>query len=570
MNTSQTPDSLPTETTTPWLESLTIGQVLRETARKIPNHDAAVFCSLNWRRTWTEFDQEVDRVARALLATGLQRGDRFGVWATNIPAWILLQFATARIGVILVTINPSYRTNELAYAVRQADLSGLALIDSFKSVDYFASLREAIPELASFSPGQLASSQFPRLKWVITLRGDSPEGTISWPEFLAKSDTISAQQLEQSELEVQHTDPINIQFTSGTTGVPKGAMLSHRNILMNAYYCGLFQRLTFEDRICIPVPLYHCFGCVMGTLCSVVHGTTMVFPGESFHAGAVLQAIETERCTSVYGVPTMYIALLEHAHFRERRLATLRTGVMAGSPCPIDLMKRVTGDMGISQLTIGYGQTEASPLITQTRAEDSLELRVGTIGRPLPGVEVKIIDPATGSDLPDRQPGELCTRGHNVMLGYFRMPEKTAETIDAQGWLHTGDLALRETNGYYRMTGRLRDLIIRGGENIYPRELEDVLYQHAAVQDVQVIGVPDRKLGEAVMAWVQLRAGIVASDDELKAFCKERVAYFKVPQYWKFVETFPTTVTGKIQKFRMREISIQELGLQEIADLPTA
>lgn len=570
MNTSQTPNSLPNETETPWLESLNIGQVLRETAGKIPNHDAAVFCSLNWRRTWAAFDLEVDRVARALLATGLQRGDRFGVWATNIPEWILLQFATARIGVILVTINPSYRSSELAYAVRQADLSGLALIDSFKGVDYFASLREAIPELASSSPGQQASPQFPRLKWVITLRGDSPEGTISWPEFMAKSDSISSQQFEQCEREVQNTDPINIQFTSGTTGVPKGAMLSHRNILMNAYYCGLCQRLTNEDRICIPVPLYHCFGCVMGTLCSVVHGTTMVFPGESFHAGAVLQAIETERCTSVYGVPTMYIAMLEHAHFGERRITTLRTGVMAGSPCPIELMKRVTGDMGISELTIGYGQTEASPLITQTRAEDSLELRVGTIGRPLPGVEVKIIDPATGSDLPDGQPGELCTRGHNVMLGYFRMPEKTAESIDSEGWLHTGDLALRETNGYYRMTGRMRDLIIRGGENIYPREIEDVLYQHSAVQDVQVIGVPDRKLGEAVMAWVQLRAGMIATEDELRTFCKERVAYFKVPQYWKFVKTFPTTVTGKIQKFRMREISIQELGLQDFAELPTA
>lgn len=570
MNTSQTPDSSPTETPIPWLESLTIGQVLRETAGKIPNHDAAVFCSLNWRRTWIAFDQEVDRAARALLAAGFQRGDRFGVWATNIPEWILLQFATARIGVILVTINPSYRTSELACAVRQADLSGLALIDTFRNVDYFASLRAAIPELASFGPGQLASSQFPRLKWVITLRGVSPDGTIPWPEFLAKADSVSSSQFAESERVVQHTDPINIQFTSGTTGVPKGAMLSHRNILMNAWYCGLCQRLTNDDRICIPVPLYHCFGCVMGTLCSVVHGTTMVFPSESFHAGAVLQAIEAERCTSVYGVPTMYITLLENADFAKRRPTTLRTGIMAGSPCPIELMKRVTGDMGISQLTIGYGQTEASPLITQTRAEDSLELRVGTIGRPLPGVEVKIIDPATGSDLPDGHTGELCTRGHNVMLGYFRMPEKTAEAIDSHGWLHTGDLGLRQTNGYYRMTGRLRDLIIRGGENIYPREIEEVLYQHSAVQDVQIIGVPDRKFGEAVMAWVQLRAEMVASEDELRAFCKERVAHFKVPQYWRFVESFPTTVTGKIQKFRMRDISIQELGLQEVADLPTA
>ena len=574
METSQTPerrsDSPLVNSATPWLESLTIGEVLRETAGKFPNQDAVIFCSPDWRRSWAEFDHEVDRTARALLAIGLKRGDHFGVWATNVPEWVLLQFATARIGVILVTINPSYRTSELAYAARQADLCGLALIDRFKSTDFFASLREAIPELASHSPGTLVSPQFPRLKWVITLRGESPEGTVSWQEFLAKSETVSSQRLEVSEREVQCTDPINIQYTSGTTGVPKGAMLSHRNILLNAYYAGLCQQLSCEDRICIPVPLYHCFGCVLGTLCSVVHGATMVFPGESFHAGAALQAIETERCTAVYGVPTMFIAMLEHAHYRERRLTTLRTGIMAGSPCPIELMKRVTGEMGASQMTIGYGQTEASPLVTQSRTDDSLELRVGTIGRPLPGIEARIIDPVTGCELEDGQSGELCTRGHNVMLGYFQLPEKTAEAIDSEGWLHTGDLALRKANGYYHITGRLRDLIIRGGENISPREIEEVLYQHPSVQDVQVIGVPDRKFGEAVMAWVHIREGATASEDDLKTFCNERLAYFKVPHYWKFVKVFPTTVTGKIQKFKMREMSIEELGLQDIADIQTA
>jgi fatty-acyl-CoA synthase len=564
------PKSYPSETAVPWLTSLTIGEVLRETATRFPTQDAVVFPALNWRLSWAMFDQEVDTVARALLAIGLQRGDRFGVWATNIPEWVLLQFATARIGVILVTINPSYRTNELAYAVRQSNLNGLALIDGFRGADYFASLRELAPELESQTAGQLEIAQFPALECVISLRENSCRGTITWNEFLAKSETVSLQSLEEATRLVLCSDPINIQFTSGTTGNPKGATLSHSNILLNAYYAGLCQRLTSNDSICIPVPLYHCFGCVLGSLCAIVHGSTMVFPGESFHAGAALQAIETERCTAIYGVPTMFIAMLEHAHFREKRLDSLRTGIMAGSPCPIELMKRVTGEMGASQLTIGYGQTEASPLITQTRADDSLELRVGTIGRPFPGVEAKIVDPATGNELKDGEQGELCGRGHNVMLGYFELPEKTAEAIDSEGWLHTGDLGLREANGYYRITGRLRDLIIRGGENISPREVEEVLYQHPSVQDVQIIGVPDRKFGEAVMAWVQLRSGTAATEDDLKNFCKERIAYFKVPHYWKFIDVFPTTVTGKIQKFKMREVSIEELGLQDIADIQTA
>ena len=505
-----------------------------------------------------------------MLAIGLQRGDRFGVWATNIAEWVLLQFATARIGVILVTINPSYRTGELAYAIRQSGLSGLAMIDGFKGSDYFASMRELVPELDSCEPGTLNSAQFPFLKWVITLRDVALRGTISWEAFLAKAETVTSQDLQNAVNEVQCSDPINIQFTSGTTGNPKGATLSHRNILLNAYYAGLSQRLTPDDRICIPVPLYHCFGCVLGSLCAVVHASAMIFPGESFHAGTALNAIETERCTAIYGVPTMFIAMMEHAHYAERRLTSLRTGIMAGSPCPIELMKRVTGEMGASQLTIGYGQTEASPLITQTRADDSLELRVGTIGRPLPGIEAKIIDPATGRELKDGEPGELCSRGHNVMLGYFQSPEKTAEAIDSEGWLHTGDLALREANGYYRITGRMRDLIIRGGENISPREVEEVLYQHPSVQDVQVIGVPDRKFGEAVMAWVQIRSGTPATEEDLKTFCKERIAYFKIPHYWKFVESLKETVSLKFLKFKMREVSIEELGLQEVADIQTA
>ncbi len=554
----------------PWIDGLTIGEVLRETAKKFPSQDAIVFCGNGYRLSWKEFDAEVDRLARSLLALGLRRGDHFGVWATNVPEWVILQFATARIGAVLVTINPSYRTNELAHAVRQADLWGLALIDTFKTTDYFASLKEAIPELALHAPGELRSSQFPKLKWVIALRGETPTGAVSWQDLLARAESVSLLQLQAAERQLHGSDPINIQYTSGTTGSPKGAMLSHRNILLNAYYAGLGQRLTGQDRICIPVPLYHCFGCVLGTLCSIVHGAMMVFPAENFQAAATLHAIESERCTAVYGVPTMFIAMMEHADYSQRNLTSLRTGIMAGSPCPIELMKKVTSEMGASQMTIGYGQTEASPLITQTRADDSLELRVGTVGRPLPGIEVKVIDPETGKELGDEQPGELCGRGHDVMLGYFNLPDKTNEAIDADGWLHTGDLAVREKNGYYRITGRLRDLIIRGGENVYPREIEELLYQHPAVQDVQIIGVPDRKFGEEVMAWVRFRDGKSASPDELKAFCKKNLAYFKVPHYWKFVDSFPITVTGKIQKYKMREISIEELGLQDVANIETA
>ncbi|HVJ79469.1 MAG TPA: AMP-binding protein, partial [Planctomycetia bacterium] len=384
------------------------------------------------------------------------------------------------------------------------------------------------------------------------------------------ADKVPAAKLAEIEAALEPDDKINIQYTSGTTGQPKGATLSHRNILLNAYYAGLCQRFTHEDRICLPVPLYHCFGCVLGTLCSLVHGAAMIFPGEGFDPGATLKAIEGEKATALYGVPTMFIAQIEHEDYSKRNLKSLRTGIMAGSPCPIELMKRVTGEMGAREITIGYGQTEASPLITQTRVDDPLELRVGTVGRCLPGFEAKIIDPETGVDLGDDKPGELCGRGHGVMIGYYNMPEKTAEAVDKDGWLHTGDLALRMPNGYFRITGRLRDLIIRGGENIYPREIEERLYQHPAVLDVQIVGVPDRKFGEETLAWVKLKAGATATDDELKAFCKATLAHFKVPRYWKFVDSFPTTVTGKIQKFKIREIAIQELGLQAAASIETA
>ncbi len=554
----------------PWVDGLTIGQALRETARRHPQRDALVFCNPAARMAWGEFDAAVDRVSRGLLALGFARGDHFGVWATNVPEWVLLQFATARIGVVLVNINPAYRTGELKYALRQSDVRGLALVDSFKSSNYFAMLNEACPELAAAVAGELRSETFPKLQWVVSLRGSTPPGMLSWEKLLDRSDDVTQDQLEQVAAGLSPHEAINIQYTSGTTGRPKGAMLSHRNILLNAFYGGQCQRLDQSDRICLPVPLYHCFGCVLGTLCCVVHGSAMVFPAESFQPCATLAAIEHERCTALYGVPTMFIAMLEHEDFPRRDLSSLRTGIMAGSPCPIETMKRVTQEMAAREITIGYGQTEASPLITQTRTDDPIELRVGTVGRPIPGFEAKIVDVETGDDWGDGQQGELCGRGHGVMIGYYNMPDKTAEVIDADGWLHTGDLALREPNGYYRITGRLRDMIIRGGENIYPREVEERLYEHPAVMEVQVVGVPDRRLGEEVLAWIKLKSGHQVTEVELREFCCRSLAHFKAPHYWKFVDSFPTTVTGKIQKFKIREQAIEELGLQDIAKIETA
>ena len=405
---------------------------LRETARRFPQRDAFVFCNPLVRMTWAEFDATVDRVSRGLLALGFVPGDHFGVWATNVPEWVLLQFATARIGVVLVNINPAYRTSELKYALRQSDVRGLALIDTFKSSNYFEMINEACPELAASAPGELQSETFPKLQWVVSLRGDTPPGMLSWDELLAKGEGVPQEQLEEVAAGLSPHDPINIQYTSGTTGNPKGAMLSHRNILLNGFYAGDRQRLTEKDRVCLPVPLYHCFGCVLGTLCCVAHGSAMVFPAESFNPCATLAAIEQERCTALYGVPTMFIAQLEHEDYRRRDLSSLRTGIMSGSPCPIETMKRVTHEMGAREITCGYGQTEMSPLMTQTRTDDPLELRVGTVGRPLPGVEVKIVDVETGEDLGDGQAGEICGRGHGVMIGYYNMPEKTAEAIDAE------------------------------------------------------------------------------------------------------------------------------------------
>lgn len=554
----------------PWVQDLTIDQVLRKTAAENPDRDALVFVQTGDRRSWRAFESAVDEAARGLLSLGLARGDHFGIWASNIPEWVILQFAAARIGVVLVTINPAYRTRELEFALRQSEVRGLALIDQFKASNYFGMLDEICPELRSASPGDLRSERLPNLKWLVRLRGQDTPGVLGWQELLARGRDVSDEGMAERARMLSPDDPINLQYTSGTTGNPKGVLLTHRNLMLNAFYTGERQKLTPADRICIPVPLYHCFGCVLGTLVAAVSGAAMIFPAESFHTHETLHAIAAERCTAIYGVPTMFIAQLESPEFAATDTSSLRTGIMAGSPCPIELIKRVTSEMGAKEITIGYGQTEASPLITMTRVDDPLELRVSTVGRPLPGVEVRIVDPESGNEVPDGVSGELCARGHGVMRGYYNMPEQTAEAIDPEGWLHTGDMALRRPDGYLKITGRLKDMIIRGGENISPREIEEALHQHPRIEDAYVVGVPDHRWGEEVLACIRLRTGETTTEDDIRRFCGERLAHFKVPRYVRFVDGFPTTVTGKVQKFRMREQAIQELGLESVAREETA
>lgn len=544
----------------PWVDGLTIGQMLAKTAARCGERDALVFTSLGYRRTYREFEADVAAAARGLLALGLQPGDHVALWATNVPQWVVLQFAAASVGIVLVTVNPAYRPFELKYVLNQSDCKALFLVDQFKTSNYFAMLAEVCPELAKSQPGELNAAEFPKLKWVVTLRGEPPAGTIRWEEMLDRGAKANVD-LAAVAAKLQPDEKINIQYTSGTTGFPKAATLSHRNLLLNAFYVGDCQRLTEIDRICIPVPFYHCFGCVLGTLTAVVYGAAMVIPADVFNPCATLDAIERGQATALYGVPTMFIAQLQDPSFASRKITSLRTGIMSGSPCPIEVMKQVIRDMGAKQITIAYGQTEASPVITMTMCDDSLELRTETVGKPLPGWEVKLIDPADGRVLGDGQQGELCARGHGVMLGYYKNPEATAAAIDNEGWLHTGDLAVRRPDGYYHITGRIKDMVIRGGENIYPREVEEFLFRHPAVEQASVVGVPDPKYVEELAAWIKLKPGKTATEDEIRTYVKSGLAHFKVPKYVRFVDAFPQTVTGKIQKFKIREQMIEELGL---------
>jgi fatty-acyl-CoA synthase len=547
-------------TVDPWVKGLTIGEALHRRAGEIPDHEALVFAQHGVRATFADYDRLVDDCARALIATGIEPGDHIGVWATNRPQWPLLQLGAARVGAVLVNINPAYRSHELAYALEQSDTRLLFLIDRFKSSDYFAILNEAIPELAGSEPGKLRAHAFPELREVISLPDAAAPGMSTWEQFVERGRSVTDDALRAREDTVDPEQAVNLQYTSGTTGFPKGVLLTHRNLLLNAYYVGAFQNLGPQDRVCVPVPFYHCFGCVIGTLSCMVHGVTLLVPAEYFDPVATLECLERERATSLLGVPTMFIAQLEDDSFAGRDLA-LRTGVMAGSPCPIEVMNRVVNDMGAAQMTIAYGLTECSPAVTQTWVDDPVEVRVSTVGRPIPGVEVRLEDPESGATLGEGVQGELCARGHNVMLGYYKMPEATAATVDADGWLHTGDLAMRDADGYYRITGRIKDMVIRGGENIYPREIEEFLYTHPDIEDVQVVGVKDERLGEELCACVKLRHGARVEADEIRDYCKGRLAHFKVPRYVEFVDEFPLTVTGKVQKYVLREVIENRLGV---------
>jgi fatty-acyl-CoA synthase len=538
----------------------TIGRHFDHIAARFAERNALVVRHQGVRWSYAELKERVDRFAAGLLALGLERGQRIGIWSPNNSEWVVAQFATAKAGLILVNINPAYRTVELEYALNKAGCAALITAPSFKTSDYLAMLRELAPELDGAAPGALEAARLPDLRLVVTIGETRAAGALRFGDVAGLAGPAERERLETLGGELQFDDPINIQFTSGTTGSPKGATLTHHNILNNGFFIAEAMKFSQRDRVCIPVPLYHCFGMVIGNLGALTHGAAMVYPSEGFEPLATLAAIEEERCTVLHGVPTMFIAQLDHPEFARFDLSSLRTGVMAGSPCPIEVMRRAVERMHLSEIVIGYGMTETSPASTVTSADDPLERRVSTVGRAMPHVEVKIID-AEGRIVPRGQPGELLTRGYLVMLGYWNDPEKTAEAVDEAGWMHTGDLATIDAEGYCNIVGRIKDMVIRGGENVYPREIEEFLYRHPKVQEVQVIGVPDPRLGEELCAWIRLRDGEGASAEEIQLFCRGRIAHFKIPRYIKFVDAFPMTVTGKIQKFVMRETMIRELGL---------
>jgi fatty-acyl-CoA synthase len=521
----------------------TIGENLAATVARFPDRDALIDAPSGRRWSYAELARDVEAVAKGLLARGIAKGDRVGIWAPNLPEWVLVQFATARIGAILVNINPAYRSHELSYVLTQAGIRTLVAAERFKTSDY----RGMVDEVRGQCPDLVETFYI---------------GTGDWDALLAGGSGVGDGAVAEREATLSFDDPINIQYTSGTTGFPKGATLSHHNILNNGYFVARTQRWTEADRVCIPVPFYHCFGMVMGNLGAVSHGACMVIPGPGFEAAATLRAVADHRCTVLYGVPTMFIAELAEPDFPEYDLSSLRTGVMAGSPCPVEVMKRVIAEMGMAEVTICYGMTETSPVSTQTRPDDDLERRVASVGMVHPHLEVKVVDAATGLVVPRGAPGEFCTRGYSVMLGYWNMPDRTAESIDAARWMHTGDLAVMDDDGYLSIVGRIKDMVIRGGENVYPREIEEFLYTHPDIVDAQAIGVPDERYGEELMVWVRLREGAPPLTIEaLREFCTGKLAHYKIPRYVKVVDSFPMTVTGKIRKVEMREVSIEELGL---------
>ncbi|HET7420756.1 MAG TPA: AMP-binding protein [Candidatus Dormibacteraeota bacterium] len=523
---------------------------LRRTAERVGDSEALVVPHQGYRATYSELIEQCEQVARGLIARGVKKGDRVGIWSPNRYEWVVVQYATAAMGAILVNINPAYRTHELEYALNQSGISFLVLAAGFRQADYRAMLAEV--------KGRCAG-----LREAVVLED-------GWDALRRDGSTVERGRLLEVEETLQFDDPINIQYTSGTTGFPKGATLTHHNILNNGYFIGETLKYAEKDRVCIPVPFYHCFGMVLGNLACTTHGATMVVPAEAFDPIATMQTVQQERCTALYGVPTMFIAELDHPRFQEFDLGSLRTGIMAGSPCPVEVMKKVTTSMHMPEMTICFGMTETSPVSTQSSTGDPLERRVSTVGRVHPHVEIKIVDPETGDVVPRGEKGELCSRGYLVMLGYWNNEEATRQAIDSARWMHTGDLATIDDEGYVNIVGRIKDMIIRGGENVYPREVEEFLYTHPDVADVQVIGVPSEKYGEEIMAWIKLREGASIGGDELAAWCKGKIASYKIPRHWKFVDAFPMTVTGKVQKFKMRETAVEELGLEKAAGVKTA
>ncbi|MFJ4434264.1 AMP-binding protein [Pseudomonas sp. NPDC089395] len=541
------------------LLTLTIGQAFDATVARCTEGEALVVRHQGLRYTWLQLAEQVDLHARALMALGVNTGDRVGIWAPNCAQWCILQLATAKVGAILVNINPAYRVGELEYVLRQSGCRWLVCADAFKTSDYHAMVQDLVPELTRAALGELASECLPDLRGVVSLAANPPPGFLPWQALADRAGQTSVEAYSARQASLQFDQPVNIQYTSGTTGAPKGATLSHYNILNNGFMVGESLGLTRADRMVIPVPLYHCFGMVMANLGCITHGSTMIYPNDAFDAELTLKAVAEERASILYGVPTMFIAMLDHPSRQQLDLSTLRSGIMAGATCPIEVMRRVIDQMHMAEVQIAYGMTETSPVSLQTGPDDELELRVTTVGRTQPQLESKLVD-ADGCIVARGEIGELCTRGYSVMLGYWNNPQATADAIDPAGWMHSGDLAVMDEQGYVRIVGRNKDMIIRGGENIYPRELEEFFYTHPAVADAQVIGIPCSKYGEEVVAWIKLHPGHVASAEELQVWCKARIAHFKVPRHYRFVEEFPMTVTGKVQKFRMREISVEELA----------